>query len=145
MSKRTAAALASAVLASPVVASIVLVSAVLSVQSAGVAHAAGPVPRQEQIPSQVSCRSPAAWLRLSSLIVSFPSGRAQVTDTCYTGDGSRTVAVPQVERAAVRAGHAACLSLYQNGWIHRVCIAGGTSRTLELPSVIRVELSTQTS
>jgi hypothetical protein len=126
-------------------AGLAAVSAVLSGVIAGPAHAAGPFPREDRIPSQVSCGSPAAWLKLSSLIVSFPSGRTHVTVSCYTGDGTSAVAVPQVERAAVTAGHAACLSLYQNGWVHRVCIAGRASRDLDLPSVTRVELSTQAS
>jgi hypothetical protein len=145
MSKKTAGALAGIVLAG-----IVLGGAMLPVVTASAAHAAdqeaaGPVPHEDQIPSRVSCRSPAAWLRLTSLTVSFPSGRAQAATTCYTGDGTKTVAVPQVEQAAVSAGHAACLVLYQNGWVHRACIAGGTSRTLELPTVIRVQLSTPAS
>ena len=68
-----------------------------------------------------------------------------MVNTCYTGDGSRTVAVPQVEEAAVRAGHTACLVLYQNGYVRHVCIAGGQSRSLVLPQVMRVELSTKAS
>ena len=101
-----------------------------------------------QIPSQVTCRSSAAWLTLSSLIINpLASGPAsgQVVSTCFTGNGTRTVAVPQVEQAAVRAGHTACLVLYQNGFVRHVCIAGGKSRSLVLPSVTRVELSTGTS
>jgi hypothetical protein len=118
-----------------------------SAGSAGTRHPAAAV--LPQIPSQVSCRSSAAWLTLSSLIVlplgSGGSASSQVVNTCYTGDGTRTVAVPQVEQAAVRAGHAACLVLYQNGYVRHVCIAGGKSRSLVLPSVTRVELSTETS
>ena len=115
----------------------------------GCAPAAGPgraetavVPR---IPSQVSCRSPAAWLKLSSLIVALSSSSARVVGTCYTGDGTRVVAVPQVEQAAVRAGYTACLGLYQNGRVLRVCIGGGKSRSLELPTVTRIELTTTMS
>ncbi len=99
-----------------------------------------------RIPSQVSCRSSAAWLKLTSLIVTISSSGSastHVVSTCYTGDGTRAVAVYGVEEAAVRAGHTACLGLYQNGLILRVCIAGGKSRSLELPSVTRVELSTE--
>ena len=104
--------------------------------------AAAVLPR---IPSQVSCRSSAAWLTLSSLIINpLASGPAsgQVVSTCFTGNGTRTVAVPQVEQAAVRAGHTACLVLYQNGFVRHVCIAGGKSRSLELPTVTRIELQT---
>jgi hypothetical protein len=51
--------------------------------------------------------------------------------------------VPQVEEAAVSAGHAACLGLDQNGRTLRVCLAGGTSRRLELPTVTRIELASR--
>jgi hypothetical protein len=114
--------------------------------SAGSRHPAAAV--LSQVPSQVSCRSSAAWLTLSSLIVdplSSGSASSHVVNTCYTGDGTRTVAVPQVEEAAVKAGHTACLVLYQNGFVLHVCIAGGKSRNLVLPSVTRFELSTETS
>jgi hypothetical protein len=117
-----------------------------SAASAGSPPSAAAVP--PRIPSQVSCRSSAAWLTLSSLIVNvLPSGSvsSRVVRTCYTGNGTRAVAVPQVEQAAVRAGHTACLVLYQNGYLLHVCIAGGKSRSLELPSVMRVELSTEAS
>ena len=96
-----------------------------------------------RVPFQVSCRSSAAWLKLSSLIVTISASGAastHVVSTCYTGNGTRTVAVPQVEAAAVGAGHTACLGLYQNGRVLRVCVAGGKSRSLELPTVMRIEL-----
>lgn len=120
-------------------------AATASAASAGSRPAAAVLPR---IPSQIPCRSSAAWLTLSSLIVTLsPSGSVSthVVSTCFTGNGTKTVAVPQVEEAAVRAGHTACLGLYQNGWMLRVCIAGGKSRGLELPTVTRVELSTGTN
>ena len=117
-------------------------AATASAASAGSRQAAAVLPR---IPSQVSCRSSAAWLKLSSLIVTLSSSGSvstHVVSTCYTGDGTRTVAVYGVEEAAVRVGHTACLGLYQNGQVLRVCIAGGKSRSLELPTVTRVELGT---
>ena len=115
----------------------------------GCAAAAGPGRAQAavlpRIPALVSCRSPAAWLKLTSLIVRESSPSAHQVSTCYTGSGTRTVAVPQVEQAAVRAGHTACLNLYQNGRMLHLCIAGGKSRSLELPTVTRIQLTTQTS
>jgi hypothetical protein len=127
----------------------VLATTACSAASAGSAGARPPASAViPQVPSPVSCRSSAAWLTLSSLIVNpLVSGPASshVVNTCYTGNGTRTVAVPQVEEAAVRAGHTACLVLYQNGFVRHMCIAGGKSRSLVLPSVMRVELSTETS
>ena len=96
-------------------------------------------------PVPISCKSPAAWLKLSSLIVTVSSPSAHVVSTCYTGGGARTIAVPQVERATVAAGHTACLHLYQNGRMLHICIAGGNSRSLELPTVTRIELTTKTN
>ena len=70
---------------------------------------------------------------------------AHVVSICYTGGGATTIAVPQVERATVTAGHTAGLDLYQNGRVLHICIIGGNSRSLELPTVTRIELTTRTS
>ena len=108
-----------------------LVSGCTPAAASGRAQAA--VPPGTRIPALVSCKSPVAWLKLTSLIVTISSPSAHQVSVCYTGSGTRTVAVPQVEQVTVRAGHIARLDLYQNGRVLHVRVAGGKAAALSCP------------